>query len=226
MPSARFFPQDWAGRILWFNNFAIQFAALAAGLGLSSKVAQVTDDNLIMQFFGTAMAQGEAFLAAVRQYRRIITTGDIGDPTPDFPANPTLELPKEISTGIFERLDKLIEQIRAADGYTDEIGALLDILPQGEDSISPGDLKPALKGRSLPASELEIAFVRGKTSGVQLQMQIGDAAEVNAGNFFQSPAIIKINSATPVVVKIRGRYLDGNTPVGQVSDIISLVTQP
>ena len=66
------------------------------------------------------------------QYRKIITEGDIGDPTPEFPANPAFALPVVQPTGIFERLNNLVERIRVAPNYTAETGALLGIIPSDE----------------------------------------------------------------------------------------------
>ena len=53
----------------------------------------------------------------------------IGDPTPAFPANPAFALPEVVPTGIYQRLIELVDRIRSAPAYTDEIGALLGIIP-------------------------------------------------------------------------------------------------
>ena len=82
---------------------------------------------------------------AIVQYREVITEGDIGDPTPDFPANPAFALPVVQPTGIFERLNNLVERIRVAPNYTPETGALLGIIPTASESIAPADVKPLIQ---------------------------------------------------------------------------------
>lgn len=228
IPSQKWFPTSLQDRVAWFGNFAKQFPGVAADLNLDGKLTQVADDNNVMKFLGAADLEVKAYEEAVRQYRKIITEGDIGDPVPDFPANPALSLPKVINTGIFERLDKLVEQIRSADAYTNEIGALLGILPKAGTDKPDDELKPSLKAAAQPAQQIPVEFTRGKTDGITLQMQVDGAAWQNAGSFFKSPAVITVtgDATKPHQVNIRARYLDGNSPVGQYSDIVSIVSEP
>lgn len=228
LPSPRWFPTNLAERVLWYANFAVQFALVADALGLTAKVAQVNDDNLVMQFIGEAITSLDAYDEGVRQYQKIITEGAPGTPTPEFPDNPTLALPKIVTTGIFTRLDKLVDQIREADNYTDEIGGLLGILPKKTDSISPDDKVLTLKGQTMPAQQIKIEFVRGDSDGIALQMRVDGGEWTNAGNFYKSPVVINVpgDASKAHEVELRGRYLEGNTPVGQNSATITLVSQP
>ena len=213
---------------MWYANFAVQFALVADTLGLTAKVAQVNDDNSVMQFIGEAITNLDAYDEAVRQYQRIITEGAPGTPTPEFPDNPTLALPKIVTTGIFTRLDKLVDQIKEADNYTDETGGLLGILPKKTDSIAPEDKAPTLKGEALPAQQLKIEFVRGDSSGIALQMRVDGGEWTNAGNFYKSPVVITVSGDASKAheVELRARYLEGNAPVGQNSATTTLISQP
>lgn len=228
VPSSRWFPTNLQDRVAWFGNFNNQFAQVAVTLDLADKVVSVADDNLVMQFLGAGDLEAAAYLEAVRQYRRIITEGDIGDPVPQFPANPSLELPKVVTTGIFERLDKLVDRIRAADNYTDEIGALLQILPKPPTHKPADELKPELKETVMPAQQIEYRFTVGDTDGINLQIEVDGAAWQDAGNFAKSPAVVTVpgDATKPHQVNARARYLDGNQPVGQNSDIVSAVSEP
>jgi len=163
----------------------------------------------------------------VRAYRKTVTEADIGDPTPSFPANPTLALPVVVPTGIFERLNNLVEQIRAADGYTPETGAILGIVPQAEGADA---LVPDLKADALPEFEIEVNFVRGKSDGIAVQIQRDkETTWTSFGSYFQSPATLEVPPKipdTPEVVRLRGRFLEGNQPTGDFSDIVEIVTKP
>lgn len=146
IPSDRWFPTNLSARADWYENFAVQFAALAVSLGFTANDASsIQNDNDVLQFLADVRTQVSAYEKAVGQYRRIITEGKIGEPKPAFPDNPAFALPASIDTGMFERLNKLVERIRVAPGYTEETGALLGILPKQTDSISPADAKPSIQ---------------------------------------------------------------------------------
>ena len=135
-----------------------------------------------------------------------------------------------MATGIFERLDDLVKQIRVATNYTPEIGGLLGIIPAVGPNIPVGDLQPSLKATTLPGSVEQVNFVRGNSDGIAVEMKIDKAASwSNAGLFPRSPVELVIPDGPenlPRAVQIRARYLDGNTPVGQFSDVITTATQP
>ena len=79
---------------MWYENFAKQFADLASGLGFAAgDVTAIDNDNDVMQFIGGATVEMKAVDDGLRQYRIGITEGNIGDPTPGFPAMPVLTLP-------------------------------------------------------------------------------------------------------------------------------------
>lgn len=102
IPSNRWFPTNPAARLVWFQNFATQFAIVGASLGFTpAEIASVQDDNTIFQFLGNgADASADAWKSALRQFRIIMAELGIGTPTPAFPANPTLVLPEVVAAGI------------------------------------------------------------------------------------------------------------------------------
>lgn len=144
IPSQRWFPTSIAERKAFFTNFKTNFPTVSALLELSDFDTQVERDSAVYEFLADVATQLKAYEEAVRQYRKIITENDVGDTKPEFPAAPAFALPFDVLTGIFERLDKLRTKIMAADNYTNEIGALLQILPKQPDQIAPGDAKPLI----------------------------------------------------------------------------------
>ena len=184
----------------------------------------------MMQFIGEADTEVSAYEKAFTQFRKVMTEADVGDATPTLPDSPTLVLPSNAAAGIFERLDRRVRRIRAADGYTPTVGALLGIVPIGDAIASPDGWKPILKAEAQPESTAQVKFVRGKSDGIAVQIQRDkEDAWTSFGSFFQSPAVLEIppkTPDTPEVVRIRARFLVGNEPTGDVSDIIEIVTQP
>jgi len=146
IPSQTWFPTNLAARAAWYENFATQFALIAVSLGFTTNdINSIANDNAVFQFLANAAVQLEAYITAIGKYRKIITEGDIGEPNPQFPANPSFTLPAIVYTGMFERLNKLRTRIMAAENYTDETGALLGILPKAPDSLVESEAKPQIE---------------------------------------------------------------------------------
>ena len=212
-------------------NFDTQMQTLATGLGISAAdLAKLDDDAAAVQMLAAAAVSIDAYTAAVRQYRMIITEGNIGDPTPTFPADLVLTPPAVVQTGIFERLDNMVKRIRVAPTYTDEIGAMLGILPTTPTPIPPVDMVPSLKALPMPNSVVQVSFVRGQTSGIAIEMKIDNADTwSDAGRYFKSPAelVIPQNAqGLPRAVQVRARYVEGNNAIGQYSPVVTTATQP
>jgi len=229
-PSHKWFPTSLQERAAWYQNFSTQFLVVATQLGFTVLDQSGVDaDNLIVQFLAQTAVDIDSYKDAVRQYRVIMLEGNVGDPMPSFPANTSFSAPASRPTGIFERLDELVKRIRVSPSYTDEIGALLGILPSGSGSVSPIDLKPVIKAVALPGSVVLVSFVRGSTDGVIVETKLDNGTWSDAGRYFKSPAQLPIPQNAdnlPRAVQVRARYVDGDTPVGQLSSVVSTATQP
>src|SRR2546423_12805728 len=160
IPSRAFFPQSLQNRAAWYKNFDEQATATGTTLGLTAaEVTQITDDSAVVNFLAGAAVTIDAYKEAVRQYRKLITEGKIGEPTPAFPANLALTLPTVIKPGMFERLIDYVDRIRASAAYTDEVGAAYGILPTVGEEAPTGP--PALKASVDPGNVVFSKFVRG-----------------------------------------------------------------
>lgn len=231
IPNAKWFPSSIQARAAWFDNFSKQFEPTATSLGFAAAdITAVQNDNAVFQFLASTATAVDAYADAVRQYRIFLSEGNIGEPTPAFPANPMFTPPlPAVATGIFERLDDLVKRIRVAPAYTPEIGALLGIIPSATEPTPENAMQPKLKATAMPGSVVEVAFKRGGTDGVELEIRVDKgAAWTSAGRFFRSPAALNIPDGTglPHAVEIRARFVEGNSPVGQNSDTINVVTLP
>lgn len=212
----------------WFSNFALKFNQLAADLGFSgAEIAAVKNDELVVQWLLDAENAFEANLDGFRKFRDESLYGEKNDPAPVEPVTVLPAAPAEFTSAIIERLVNLVERIQLAPKYTEEIGAQFDILGKPADSIAPEDLKPVLKVKALPNFQIQIEFKRGDTNGILIQTQTGaENTWTEAGRFFSSPAMLTVGCGTPQTVRLRGRYLMKNEPVGEYSDIFQIVTNP
>ena len=194
IPSRSWFPASLQERAAWFQNFAVQFSPIAASLGfLPAVVTQVASDNDDFQFCASQTVEVEAFAKAFRAYRQTVTEGNVGEPAPAYPLNPSAVPPAQVPTGIFERLDELVKRIRVAPAYTAEIGALLGIVPAQSNNILPEELQPVLKVTTLPGSVVQVKFTRGDTNGIFVETKIDNSETWNSvGVYPTSPAVLVI----------------------------------
>jgi len=215
-------------RAAWFDNFKKQFAQLAIDLGFTAAdVTAVTNDNLMMQFLADASTTIDAYSDGVRTFRRVLTQGDVGDPTPAFPDDPTFAPPPGVATGLYERLDFLVRRIRVSPAFTEETGAVLDINPKTPDSSEL--TKPVIKAVAKPGNLIDVTFVKGKSAGIKIEIIVDKGNWSDAGRFTKSPAEVSVpqnEDVLPRLVQIRARFLIGNHPVGDWSDTTNVQTIP
>ncbi len=232
VPSSKWFPQSLGARADWFDNFTVQFAIVAAALGfLPAEVTAVQADNNLMKFLVTANDQMNTVIDAARAFRKVITEGVLGTPTPNWPAqfagSPADPPP---ATGVFERLDNLVKRIRLAPGYTEETGQLLGIVPQPTPEVDPEGMKPDPSLRVEPGNIVLVDYVRGKADGIEIQYMLDNSGTwVNGGRFTKPTATLQIPESPgnlPRFVQVRARYVIGDVAVGQYSDIDSISTTP
>jgi hypothetical protein len=231
IPSNKWFPSTLQERAAWFANFNTNFQVEGVALGFTpAELLAIAHESETYTYLADATLTIEAYLDAFRQYRKIVTEGDIGDPTPDFPSDISLTLPNSMATGMFERLDNLVKRIRVAPNYTDEIGALLGIIPSSGGGTPEADLKPLLKASAQPGNIVEVKFTRGDTDGIVIEYQIDTETDWTlAGKFFKSPAALEIAAKEgnlPRAVRLRARFLKGNDAVGLNSDTVNVTTTP
>ncbi len=233
VPSRSWFPQSLPARAEWFQNFATNFATVAIQLGFTNAdIQSVNNDNAMIQFLADADTQKDAWGASVTQFIRIITQGNIGEPTPTFSAPPNLSNPGSSETGIFERLNKLRSKIFLANGYTDEIGALLKILPKSSDSVVPAQVKLTLQGFPATSNAVFSAVVGNRENSDAWDVYVlrkGANSWEFVGRYNGKSADVQVTLTTPgqpeqLQVRVQGRK--NNQNYGQPSDAIELTLNP
>jgi hypothetical protein len=231
IPNQKWFPSSLQERAAWFVNFKANIQGVGLTLGMTvGEITSVGEDSDILDFLATTSVAVDAYIDGIRNYRKIISEGGIGDPTPAFPSDVSFSLPTPIDTGLFERLDNLVKRIRVAPAYTDEIGALLGITTNGGGPHIPiGEVPPVITASVDPGNIVEVKFTRGASNGVYIETNIDNGGWAFAEKAVKSPAVfdVEANPAnTPRGVQIRARFLEGNNPTGDWSDIATVQTIP
>lgn len=230
IPSQTWFPTNLQERAAWYENFDDNIQLIGAGLGLTvPELASIASDNDVMQFLAETDVTVTAYTDAIRNYRKTITEGDIGDAVPDFPADIALTLPSVIPTGMFERLDNFVKRIRVSPKYTPETGALLGIIPNAPIKEEVGSTVPTITATVDPGNQVNVKFVRGDSNGIYIDTNVDNGGWHFTDKAVKSPATFDVPSNpanTPRGVQIRARFLLGNDPVGDWSDIVTVQTIP
>ena len=234
IPSRAWFPSSLQDRAAWYANFQTQFDVVGTTLGFTAaEVLVIGSDASMFEFLAANTTALDAFSDAFRQYRIVLTEGDIGDPTPAFPANPTATPASTAATGIFERLVRYVERIRVAPAYTPEIGALLGIIPKssGDGPSNPDDLKPVIKaGLSFGGYSFDVNVTRLGQSGYKVQIQRQNQSTWTDVAFAtNNPCTVTITPTTPTDperIYVRAILLNKNDPVGEPSDPTYVTVNP
>lgn len=146
IPSKTFFPTSLLDRVAWYANFNTHAQAEGLNYGLAqAEVDQIKDDNNLMQFLGDSYLPLEGYSQGWTAFRNVITTGAIGEPKPDIPTAPTISPPTIPPTGIFSRINKYRDIVRASLNYTKEVGETWGIEPSAPTPISPTTVKPVIQ---------------------------------------------------------------------------------
>ena len=231
IPSSKWFPTALADRAAWFQNFATNFAALAADLGfLPADVTSVNADNATVQALTNYSFSVDTFASAVTAFRKEVLEGTNSAVAATPPAVPDLGATPISLPGVYDRLDNLVKRIKLAPKYSEEEGTQLGIVSPKVAPISPADMQPVLKTSVLPGNIVNVVFKRGTSGGVCVETMVDkEVAWTPKGNYFSSPAVINIPPSAdnlPRAVQIRSRYLDKGVQVGLWSETYNVVTLP
>jgi len=233
IPSKNWFPTNLQERAAWYENFNAQAQATGLTFGLvQANLDQIKDDNSVMQFLASAAVTMAAYDDAVRAFRKTITEGEIGDPTPEFPANISLSPPATVPTGLFERLDNYVGVIRKSLNYTPETGAAYGIVPSSTSKPIPDTVKPTIQVFAAQMGYLFSVVVanRGDSDMWEvLVMKKGAANWQSAGSFTGKSGDVTVTPTTagePEQVQVRIQLKKNNANYGQLSDVVYVTLNP
>jgi len=190
--------------LAWFQNFKTQLTALGAGLGVTAGEQTIVDADLTL--FDTKLT------AAVTK------SADAQAATQD----------KSLAkTAVQSRLRPLVRRIKGHVSYTATQGEQLGIVGP-EDTTDLSTSKPTLKAASVLAAAVTISFNKSISSGVKILSKRGaEGAFTLLAVDTASPYVDNRASlaAGPETRQYQAQYLDGDDPVGLVSDTLT-VTVP
>jgi hypothetical protein len=233
VPSLKWFPQSLQERAAWLQNFQTNLTPVAASLGiLPAELASLGLDIEDFQHLAATTLAVDNFKSAVRAFRISFSEGAIGDPQPVFPpenfdAPPNTPRP----AGFFQRLVELIDRIRTAPAYTNEIGASLGIIPAQSNGIPEADVKPSIEVFPSQTGYMFSIVVseRGEADAFVVMVQPKGGNWSDAGMFTGKSADVTYAPATPgdpVMISVRVKLRRKNADYGQMSDVVPITLNP
>ena len=232
IPSFKWFPSRLQERAAWFQNFVTNLTPISGLLGITpAEMTSLTQDNQDFQSIAATTLSVETFAAAVRQFRISVTEGNVGDPQPVFPSESFAAPVNDVPAGIFQRLIELVDRIRTAPGYTDEMGAALGIIPQPSGPLNPEDVKPAIKASdSFSMYKFTVNVTRMGMPQFKVQLQRdGSTTWQDVAFGTSNPIEVTVTPTTPGQperVLVRAVLLQKNEPIGQPSDPTFVTVNP
>src|SRR5439155_13744254 len=135
-------------------------------------------------------------------------------------------------TSIFQRLVELVDRIRATPAYTNEIGALLGIMPtsSGGGTSAVDVLKPVINaGQSFGGYKFAANVTRLGMEASKIQISRNGDGWADAAFATNNPCEVVVSPATPGQperVLVRAVLLKKNLPVGEPSDPTYVTVNP
>jgi hypothetical protein len=218
----------------WFQNFSVKMTQFGSSFGFTGdEISRVEDDAVVVHAALGGSANANNYRDEFIAYKRLVVFGKPNVPSPNFPStivSPEPTVRGSVASGIVERTRTSVRRMKTMPAYNEVIGADFQVISTTVTRAIGEIAKPVLKPKVKPLSIVEVVFVRGESDGLELELQRGtDTVWQKVGRFAKSPVIDQTPPAiagTPEQRRYRGRYIEGNTPVGNFSDIVVIVTEP
>jgi len=229
--SAEFLPKSERELVTWLDLFSRKLGSYQFHFGLTAaEIARVCDDHAWMAW---SVLQVEIFKNELSQ--RVIfkdnlmdgPVGSLAEPVP-LVGSPQLPEPPVVPPGIVPRLRVLVQRLKAHPAYTESVGQDLGIVPAS--APIPPALKPVGEALALPHGQVKVHFVKNGFPGVLIECrQAGDPGWTALGLRVRSGCVVEhppMDPSRPQCLHFRLRYTDGDTPLGDYSDLFTVTTQP
>jgi hypothetical protein len=190
--------------LTWYQNFKTELATVAASVGLLPADVTAVDGDF-------TLIDGK--IAAV-----VAAKADQQAAAADKAASRTL---------VESRLRAVVRRIKSHPGYTPAIGEQLGVVGP-EDTTDLNTAQPTLQATSVLAGSVTIGFTKSVSSGVRILAKRGaEPAFTFLASDTSSPYVDTRENlaAGPETRHYQAQYLDGDDPVGLVSDTLT-VTVP
>ncbi|MCE3278113.1 MAG: hypothetical protein K0S44_304 [Bacteroidetes bacterium] len=224
-----YLPRTDADRAIWMNNFANKIATYAPSVGITpAEVTSVNNDKAYFQFIVNMHDVYKQTLNNITAYKNLLRKAVAQQHLGALPTAPVLgTAPAAVPEGIFDRVSKLAQRIKASVNYTEAMGQDLGIIAP-EVNIDLTSLQPELRVK-LDAGRPFIKATKGIADAIDLFVNRNDGNNfISLGRLLKPEFIDTTNlpSTTPLAEwEYKAMYVIGNDNVGVMSPTVSVVVK-
>jgi hypothetical protein len=240
MKRTPFYPKRAEAQPEWLGNFAEKLLTYAATLSVANarRDAIVLDCLWLLYLVGAwapaARAWAESVTDVVDSAEKGVGTAAMALPVFTAPPLPPAMAPLPATVPVFpgalDRIFKLVKDIKNAAGMTDAIATEMRVVGDEE---SP-DTHPVptlnLKVEQGPTCQcVKIKFKKYGRTGVYIESRVNGGAWAFLASPVVSPYVDNrplLSASAPEVREYRMRYLDGNVPTGDWTDVAKVTVAP
>lgn len=224
---ADYMPKGEPELLLWFQNFATKLPGYAATLGITApELAVVAGDLLLIEATLQSVAMAKQDLKEWISFKDAELYGPVGGPNPAIPGSTPIAISAR-PPGMMPRTRTLINKLKVHANYTAIIGADLGIEGSGGGSEV---LKPVCSVTSSGDFSATIKFKKFGHDGVDVYCQrAGESVWTHLAFDAFSPYVDNrppLVAGQPEERRYRVRYRDGETAVGEYSDVVTITVGP
>ncbi|MDF2453960.1 MAG: hypothetical protein K0S26_3464 [Bacteroidota bacterium] len=229
MKAITFIPNADNDKMIWIHNFSLKLPLYASMVGVSAaEVSSVQNDAAAFSYLMNLHEQLKQSLMQVTSYKRMMKHASGQQHLGPLPSIPILSnQPVAVPQGIFDRISKLVQRIKASIHYTTNMGADLGIIsPNSKTDTST--LQPRLK-IYMEAGYPRIKCSKGIAEALDLFVDRKDGKGFVLLNrllifdYLDMAALPTDNSLTEWNYK--AMYVMGNDNVGLMSPVESVIVK-
>jgi len=226
-----YIPSTEADLVIWLADHAAGVSTHGATVGLTAgEITQAATDATMGNMVVVARSLYASKTQEVTEYKNILLYSAINTPVPSLPSAPSIgPVPMGALAAIVARARQRAERIKAHPAYTTAIGEDCRIIAPGPPP-SGGTVQPTLTAKAETAFQVRLTFTMSGHDVLEIYAMRGAEADFTMLALDTSSPYIDgrppLVAGTPEVRQYKARYRDGDLPVGDWSDIISITAQP
>ncbi len=175
-PSPTYYPTNLQDQAAWHIVFSDQAQADGTSHGLTSgECDQIKEDRNMVVALAAAVNAIDAYVDTMRAFRKNVMENPVDGSTPPWPAALSVTTATAVPRGIWERVIKYADRIKASAGYDLAVGESYGIVPSTPDPIAPALAQPTI---SLDAAK----------HGYLYSVVVSKREESDAWQVYQRPA--------------------------------------
>jgi hypothetical protein len=224
-----FLPQSDADRVVWLNNFSTKIGTYAASVGITAaEITSINNDKAFYSFIINMHDSYKQTLNNLTAYKNLLKHAVAQQHLGSIPVVAALgTAPTAVPEGIFDRISKFAQRIKASVNYTEAMGQDLGIIAP-ELTIDLSSLQPELKVK-LDAGRPFIKATKGIADAIDLFVDRNDGNNfIPLGRLLKPEFIDTANlpaSAPLAEWEYKAMFVIGNDNVGVMSPVVSVVVK-